>query len=81
MSLERAQLGLLAAIAATCLVSIFAAQVLFALALVVYAVRLARGETTVPRLPVDGPILKPSAGRDEPCPYNHPGIYGRACTM
>ena len=43
--------------AATCLVSIFAAQVLFALALVVQLARVAAGQARWPRLPVDGPIL------------------------
>jgi O-antigen ligase len=47
----------MAAVAATCLVSIFAAQIFFALALVVYLVRLAGGRARVPRLPVDAPIL------------------------
>jgi O-antigen ligase len=57
LSLERAQLGLTAAIAATCLVSIFAAQVCLALALVVYVARLVTGRARLERLPVDGPIL------------------------
>ena len=47
----------MAAIAATCLVSIFAAQVFFALAVVVYLIRLAGGRARVPRLPTDAPIL------------------------
>ena len=47
-ALERAQLGLLAAIAATCLVSIFAAQLLLAFALVrLRRARLVRGEARV----------------------------------
>ena len=41
----------------TCLVSIFAAQLLFALALVVQLARVATGKARWPRLPVDGPIL------------------------
>ena len=45
-----------AAIAATCLVSIFAAQVLLVLALTVFAARIAARQTTFPRLPLDGPI-------------------------
>jgi O-antigen ligase len=57
LSLERAQLGLLAAIAATCLVSIFAAQVLLSAALLVELVRLVRRRATLVRLPLDGPIL------------------------
>jgi O-antigen ligase len=55
--LERAQLGLMAALAATCLLSIFAAQTLLWVAVAVFAVRLARRETRVPRLALDGPIL------------------------
>jgi hypothetical protein len=38
-------------------VSIFAAQVLFASAAVVFLVRLLRGSTRIPRLPLDGPTL------------------------
>jgi O-antigen ligase len=57
MNLDRAQVGLVAAVAATCLVSIFAAQVLLALAAIVYLLRLATGRTRLPRTPLDGPIL------------------------
>lgn len=57
MRLERAQLALVAAVAATCSVSIFAAQLLTAMAAAVFAVRLARREVTLPRLPLDGPTL------------------------
>jgi O-antigen ligase len=57
VSLQRVQLGLTAAIAATCLVSIFAAQVLLALGVAVYAARLATGRARLERLPLDGPIL------------------------
>jgi O-antigen ligase len=57
LDLARVQLGLTAGIAATCLVSIFAAQVFLALAAAVYAWRLVRGQAAVPRLPLDGPIL------------------------
>lgn len=57
MALERAQLGLLAAIAATCLVSIFAAQVLLALATLVFAARLLKGQARIPSLAVGRPIL------------------------
>ncbi|MET0553630.1 MAG: O-antigen ligase family protein [Vicinamibacteria bacterium] len=57
MKLERAQLALVAAVAATCSVSIFAAQLLTALAAIVFAVRLARREVSLPRLPLDGPTL------------------------
>jgi len=56
-TLERAQLGLTAALAATCLVSIVAAQVALWLAVAVFIVRLARRETPLPRLALDGPIL------------------------
>jgi len=55
--LERAQLGLVAAIAATSFVSIFAAQALLALGILVFLVRLALGATRLRRLPVDKPIL------------------------
>ncbi len=57
MRLERAQGALVAALAATCSVSIFAAQVLFAAAALVFAVRLLRRQTRIPRLPLDGPTL------------------------
>jgi O-antigen ligase len=57
VTLARLQLGLLAAVAATCSVSIFAAQVLLSLALVVYVARLIVGRTRLERLPLDGPML------------------------
>jgi len=57
VDLERLELGLLAAIAATCLVSIFAAQVLLALAIGVHALRLARGRARLEGLAVDAPLL------------------------
>lgn len=57
MTLARAQLALVAAVAATCSVSIFAAQLMTALAAVVFAVRLVRREVSLPRLPLDGPTL------------------------
>jgi O-antigen ligase len=57
VSLARVQLGLVAAVAATCLVSIFAAQLLLALAVLVYLARVATGRTSLARLPVDGPVL------------------------
>lgn len=56
-NLERLQLGLVAAVAASCTLSIFAAQVLFAAALAVFLVRWALGATKPPRLSVDAPIL------------------------
>jgi O-antigen ligase len=57
VNLERAQLGLVAITAATCLVSIFAAQLALALALVVFLARLLTGRAPLPRTPLDGPIL------------------------
>jgi hypothetical protein len=57
VKLERAQLALVAAVAATCSVSIFAAQLLTALAAAVFVVRVARREVSLPRLPLDGPTL------------------------
>jgi O-antigen ligase len=57
VTLARAQLALVAAVAATCSVSIFAAQLLTALAAAVFFLRLARREVTLPRLPLDGPTL------------------------
>jgi O-antigen ligase len=57
LDLERVQVGLTAGVAATCLVSIFAAQVFLALAVVVYLARVARRQVPVERLPLDGPIL------------------------
>ena len=57
MLLRRIQLGLLAATAAAASVSIFAAQVLFGLALLVYLGRLSSGAASWTRLPWDGPLL------------------------
>jgi O-antigen ligase len=57
VALERAQLGLTAAIAATCLVSIFAAQVLLAGAAVVLIARLLLRRGRLPRTALDGPVL------------------------
>ena len=57
MTLERARLGLLAALAATIPVSIFASQILLALSLVVLLARLFRRRTSLPRTPLDGPLL------------------------
>ena len=39
------------------MVSIFAAQVFLVLALVVFAIRIARGDAVLRRTPLDGPIL------------------------
>src|SRR5688572_31859123 len=55
--LERVQRGLVAALAATCVVSIFAAQLFLVLALIVFAIRIARGDAVLQRTPLDGPIL------------------------
>jgi len=55
--LERAQLALLAAIAATCFVSIFAAQLLLALAVLVFATRLLKRQAHIPSLAVGAPLL------------------------
>jgi O-antigen ligase len=57
LALERAQLGLLAAIAATAAVSIFAAQLLLALACAVFAARLATRRARIPPLPIGAPLL------------------------
>ena len=57
MRLKRLQLGLVAATAAATSVSIFAAQVLFGLAILVYAFRLTRGAAAWTRLPLDAPLL------------------------
>ncbi len=57
MTLERAQLALIASVVATCQVSIFVAQALLAVAVGVYAARLVLGRTTWPRLPLDGPVV------------------------
>lgn len=57
MTLERARLGLLAALAATLPVSIFASQLLLALALLVLVARVLRGSASLPRTPLDGPLL------------------------
>src|SRR5262249_61491918 len=56
--LDRLQLGLMAAIAATIPVSIFAAQsVGLSLAVLVFLARLWTGRARVERSPLDGPIL------------------------
>jgi hypothetical protein len=51
------QVALVAATAATSLVSIFASQLGLALGAAVYVVRLVRGEASLPRLPIDGALL------------------------
>lgn len=55
--MRRLQLGLVAVIAASCLVSIFAAEVALALALLVFVVRLATGRTRLQRTALDTPIV------------------------
>ena len=57
MNLDRVQRGLVAGVAATCLVSIFAAEIFLALAAATYLTRLVRGATRLERLPLDGPLL------------------------
>ena len=57
MELAPIQRGLVAGVAATCLVSIFAAQVLLVLGLLVFLARLVLRQTRLVRLPLDGPIL------------------------
>ena len=57
MNLERVQRGLVAAVAATCLVSIFAAEIFLGLAAAAYLVRLVRGRARLERTPLDGPLL------------------------
>ena len=48
---------MVAAVGATCLVSIFVAQLLLTLALLLWLARLLRGETRLVSLPLDGPVL------------------------
>ena len=57
MNLERAQLGLLAALAATIPVSIFASEAILAVSLAVLAARLAAGRAHLLRTPLDTPLL------------------------
>ena len=57
MTLERAQLGLLAAVAATIPVSIFASETLLALSVVVLVWRLATRRARLARTPLDTPLL------------------------
>ncbi len=57
MNLERAQLGLLAALAATIPVSIFASQLLLWLSIAVLVVRLAARRARLVRTPLDTPLL------------------------
>ncbi|MCU0241265.1 MAG: hypothetical protein MUF51_02440, partial [Vicinamibacteria bacterium] len=57
MSLSRAQIACLAAVAATCVLTIFGAQILLTLGVLFFLARLVTGQTTFPNLPVDAPIL------------------------
>jgi len=55
--LDRLQLAVTAILAATCLVSIFAAEVALGVLGFIQVLRLAKGETRLEHLPLDGPIL------------------------
>jgi hypothetical protein len=55
--LDRAQTALVAALAATSLLSVFAAQVLLGLATLVWLLRLLTRRARLRRMPLDGPIL------------------------
>jgi O-antigen ligase len=57
LKLERAQLGLLAALAATIPLSIFASEALLALGVAVLAARVATGGARLVRTPLDAPLL------------------------
>jgi len=57
LNLERAQLAIVAALAAAAFVSIFATQLLLALGLLVFFARLLWGRARFPRTPLDGPTL------------------------
>jgi len=57
LNLERAQLGLLAAVAATIPVSIFASETLLALSVVVLVRPLATRRARLARTPPDTPLL------------------------
>jgi O-antigen ligase len=57
LNLERAQLGLLAALAATIPVSIFASEAFLALSLAVLAARLVAGRVHLLRTPLDTPLV------------------------
>jgi hypothetical protein len=57
LGLERAQLGLLAALAATIPLSIFASEALLALGVAVLAVRVATRGARLSRTPLDAPLL------------------------
>jgi hypothetical protein len=55
--LDRAQLGLMAALGATCVLAIFAAQIFLALATAVYLARLALRRSSATRIAIAAPIL------------------------
>jgi len=57
MNLERAQLAIVAALAAAAFVSIFATQLLLVLGLLVFFARLLAGRFRFPRTPLDRPTL------------------------
>jgi O-antigen ligase len=57
LNLERAQLGLLTALAATIPVSIFASEAILALSLAVLAARLVAGRAHILRTPLDTPLI------------------------
>jgi O-antigen ligase len=61
LSLERTQLGLLAALAATAPVSIFASEIMLALSVAVLAARLASKRTRLAETSLDTPLLAFSA--------------------
>jgi O-antigen ligase len=57
VTLERAQLALAAALAATIPVSIFASELFLALSFALFAFRLARGRARLPRTAADAPLV------------------------
>jgi len=73
--LARARLGLLAALAATIPVSIFAAEMLLTLALVVLALQVWKRQARLPRTPLDGPA---ASTRRNACPSSS-AVITRSC--
>jgi O-antigen ligase len=57
LPLERVQLALMAAVATTCLASIFAAEIFLALGIVIWMIRVARRQAVLASTPLDGPVL------------------------
>jgi O-antigen ligase len=55
--LDRAQAALLAALAATAMLSVFAAQLILGLATLVWVLRLLTRRVRLTRMPLDGPVL------------------------